>query len=412
MVKSFKIILKQGLMLGRKFIRNKFSSAENQGFSSRNKLKCFGDYDKHTFFGYYDLSPFNHSLDKLLACRIPRKAPSDQNIIMDVGFYNINNSKKFIKVGETHAWSWQQTCRLQWFSNSESNHSSVIYNSLIDNKYNAILKNIESKKVLKTYDLPIYCLSPNYDFALSLDFSRLELLRPGYGYTNLDNSIKLERSPKDTGISRINLSDNTIVHILSLEDIKSFKKSDNNTDAYHYVNHIHFSPNGKNFIFFHIAEIKNNRRIRLILSDLNGKKLKVLVKEEFGLSHYNWVNDNELILYLFNGPSGRGYYFLDTDKLEYSKINLDTGGLDGHPTVSADRDFIITDTLPDRYSERSLLRYNLGNGNKKKLGSFDSLLKLDNSQRCDLHPRLSHNGDMVAFDSEHEGYRKLYVLSL
>jgi Tol biopolymer transport system component len=39
-------------------------------------------------------------------------------------------------------------------------------------------------------------------------------------------------------------------------------------------------------------------------------------------------------------------------------------------------------------------------------------LKYDNDSRCDLHPRWSRDGQMIAFDSEFEGRRGLYTVGI
>lgn len=86
---------------------------------------------------------------------------------------------------------------------------------------------------------------------------------------------------------------------------------------------------------------------------------------------------------------------------------------DGHCSYSPDGRYIITDTYPNRKRIASvyLCTENGGeNGKLKRIARVFSPFRYDNDCRCDLHPRWSRDGRMVAIDSIHEGRRGLYVI--
>ena len=97
------------------------------------------------FFGYYDKSPLNISNDKLLACksnfidRLP-----DQNEVLTIGYFEWKTSTKFIKLGHTRAWNWQQGCMLQWLGPDFD--KKIIYNDRIDDKFVTVICDIRTLK--------------------------------------------------------------------------------------------------------------------------------------------------------------------------------------------------------------------------------------------------------------------------
>ena len=136
----------------------------------------------------------------------------------------------------------------------------------------------------------------------------------------------------------------------------------------------------------------------------------VLINENFGVSHYYWKTKEELILYLNNGPSGKGYYCV-TDKTKFfQKIKELPGQLDGHPSTNQTGSILITDTVCDKFSERSLIAFNFSSSTPYILHSFFSPSKYTGELRCDLHPRLSPDGKYIAVDNSYLGYRTMSVL--
>ena len=137
------------------------------------------DGPKHHFFGYFDKFPWNQKGNYLLAQEVDFTArqpiPGEKSVL---GMIDLNNDNKFIPVAETDAWCWQQGCMFQWLNDSQS---KVIYNDREGDHFVSRVLDIETG-MRETLCRPIYCLSPDGKWALSLNFSRLDRERPGYGY--------------------------------------------------------------------------------------------------------------------------------------------------------------------------------------------------------------------------------------
>ena len=96
--------------------------------ASSNIIKRFFDPSAHIFFGYYDITPFSHDDEIMLACRVPLNSYKNSDT-MDLGYYDYHNDEIiFVKFGQTKAWCWQMGPRLRWFS---SDNKYVSYNSVI-----------------------------------------------------------------------------------------------------------------------------------------------------------------------------------------------------------------------------------------------------------------------------------------
>ena len=152
---------------------------------------------------------------------------------------------------------------------------------------------------------------------------------------------------------------------------------------------------------------------RLYVSSRYGQKLRLLMDERV-VSHYHWLDGQHLIVWGRSREYGDKYHLIDLEtgtSYPLSEGVLDQFG-DGHPSVSPDGRWMITDTYPDRAGRRHLLLYSFENKEMVRLGSFLSLWSYRGASRCDLHPRWSPDGLWISFDSVHEGYRKSYMLDI
>ena len=68
------------------------------------------------FFGYYDMSPESPDGTKVLVNKprfIDHMPMVDDEL--EIGYIDLT-AKSFNKIAETHAWNFQEGCRLQWLS--------------------------------------------------------------------------------------------------------------------------------------------------------------------------------------------------------------------------------------------------------------------------------------------------------
>ena len=130
------------------------------------------------------------------------------------------------------------------------------------------------------------------------------------------------------------------------------------------------------------------------------------------VSHCFWADDSTVLGYM-RGPNNKdAYWLIDIESGSFEHFAngaLDKYG-DGHSHVVGD--WFITDTYPDKARMQYLKLCNWKTGEIKNLGEFFHGFNYSGETRCDLHPRMSSDGQYVLFDSVFSGKRQLYRMDL
>lgn len=370
------------------------------------------------FFGYYDKSPWD-ATDRYMLCMKAADTWSDvsprekaQIILIDTAQGN-----KITHLAETSSWNVQQGCMLQWLG--PDYRSRVIFNDCRNGIYCAVILkidihgcniNVQEENVLPA---PVYSVASDGSFALTLDFSRLYRLRPGYGYYNVPENTATEKIPDAPCIWYMSLKTGEIKPVLKYTDFAHFEPRKEMEDAEHKVNHIMISPNGKRFMVLHRWFQNSRKYTRLITCNVDGTEMFNLSDDDM-TSHCCWKNDEEILAFANKRAGGCGYYLMKDKTHAYERYwsGID---YDGHPSYSPDGSKIVFDRYPDRTRMASImvsLAENRADASVRTLARVFAPFKYDNDTRCDLHPRWNHAGDSICFDSVFEGHRGLYTVSV
>ena len=369
-------------------------------------LRSFEFEQKETFFGYYDKSPespdgryvlyhavnppsFQLPLPEEIAHIIVFDQWEDQ-VVMDVS---------------TTSFNWQQGARAMWVAADRFLFND--YNAS-DDRYVSRLFSVKEKRLIRTYDRPVYDLCGK--LALSLSFERLQQLRPEYGYRDREGKVSGLEDEKKDGIFLMDLQNGASQLLLSLARIKDIMPLPTMDGAKHWVNHLMMSPGGHQLIFLHRWKKSGKVFHRLMHSSIEEAIPRVLA--DGIISHACWDGDQHIICYCtFEGMPGSYYRFdlRDGSRRVPADIIPEPYG-DGHPSVLGD--WMLTDSYPDRRRVKHLLMRHLHSGEERILGRFFDPMKFFGPSRCDLHPRWSPDGKRVYFDSVHEGRRRLYSICL
>jgi glycosyltransferase involved in cell wall biosynthesis len=373
------------------------------------KMDFEGDITKITpedgyeyLFGYYDKCPWSDNGKYLLALKV-KNASSEADSKKPAEIVRIKLEDKSVEVlATTHTWNVQQGCMAQWIS---ENH--ILYNDIRDNKYCAVILNLKNKQE-RVINMPVYAMSSDRKTALSLDFSRLHRLRPGYGYVNIPERTRNQSCPDDTCIWKINIETGEIMPVLKYTDFATFEPRVEMEGAEHKVNHLMISPNGQRFMVLHRWFQKGVKYTRLITCNMEGTDMFNLSDDDF-VSHCCWKNDEEILSYLNKSEGGKGYYLMK-DKSSQFKRCWEQLAMDGHPTYSHDGKYVVTDTYPNRRRIQSLY---VMKGNKVvRVAQVFSPFKYGLDTRCDLHPRWSRDGKQICFDASFGGKRSVCIANV
>lgn len=371
-------------------------------------IKMISNSKKEHLFGYYDKSPWNRNGTKMIYLEV--KDAFKKYVSKDAAFIilkDLNNNLEEI-IAKTFAWNVQQGCMLQWLGPNFD--EEIIYNDFRDGKYCSVILNINTKKE-KIIDLPIYSISEKGDIALSLDFSRLNTFRPGYGYCNVEDKSRDNLCPKTPCIWKVDLLNNTAKPLYTYMQLFNFENKENMQKAYHKVNHIMISPNADKFMFLHRWIINGIKYDRLLTSDINGENLFNLLDEDM-VSHSNWKDNDTIITWANTYENGNHYYILK-DKTKERKIFCEKELIvDGHPSYSPDKKWIVTDTYPNFKRKQYLYLINTQTEEVKIIGQIYSNLNYKNETRCDLHPRWKRDSSEICFDGAQSKFRQIYTLRI
>ncbi len=365
---------------------------------------------KHHFFGYYDKSPWNASGNLLLAHEMDfNERPPTANDPATIGVVRLDKANSFLPLTQTYAWNWQQGSMLQWHPSDPDN--LILYNDRRDNAFVGIVRSINDGEI-RVYCRPFSAVTPDGRKALSLNFARLHERRPGYGYAGIPDTWSGEKFPDDDGIYQTDLETGQSRLIVSLKQLALNKPTNEMLNTFHWVNHIQINPEGSRFAFLHRWRIRQEKwGTRLYTSNLDGAALNCLLDGDM-ISHYDWM-DNQGLLAWARLPGSEDRFVLCKDRNNEKQVigeNILTE--DGHCSFSPDREWIMTDTYPDRHAMRTLMLFRMNDGRKLNLARLFSPVEIWGEIRCDLHPRWSRDGKQICLDSIHSGERQMYIIDL
>ena len=213
--------------------------------SSWENCKIYEDNSKHVFFGYYDIQQFNKAQDKLLLTKVNRNAETKKDAA-ELLWIDMKNEEEH-SITNTSAWCWQQGARLRWhpFENDV-----VLFNDCVEGHYITRLWNIVDNKETGRFPRAIYDITPDMKYGFTLNYSRLQRLRPGYGYNTLPDDTQNIKAPKDDGLFCVDLETRDVSLMVSLAELS--ERSPESIELWNYINHISVSPSGQRLIFFHV----------------------------------------------------------------------------------------------------------------------------------------------------------------
>ena len=181
----------------------------------------------------------------------------------------------------------------------------------------------------------------------------------------------------------------------------------------HYLNHVQASPGSARVAFFHIwCRSADDWRVRLYVASPNGTNLGCVLEAD-AVSHYDWLDDERLLVWAEDRSFGRHFLLLDVQAGTREIVGADTLREDGHCSFSPERRWVLSDTYPDEHGMRTLMLYRWPGGPRVDIARLHSpKSRWWGEIRCDLHPRWRRDGRAVCIDSVHEGERQMYVVEV
>ncbi|MDO0824925.1 hypothetical protein [Desulfosporosinus nitroreducens] len=369
------------------------------------KPTVFEKTGRHLFFGYYDIQQMNKAQDKLLITEIPQKADTskDKAVLQWIDVF----TKEYHVIATSSAWCWQQGARLRWYPTQKD---AVLFNDVDGGTYVTRIYDLQSGKQVGVLPRALYDITPDGVYGLSLNYSRLQRLRPGYGYNTLPDQTCGEKVPANDGIYRVDILTGKTNLIISLEMLSKFSPGSEN--EWNYINHISISPDGERFIFFHLwtPSITSHWHAKLYTAKMDGSELRCL-EDEHITSHYCWKNSNELLTTSVGfGGTDSHYFTYNIASGERRMLQSQHLKHDGHPTYLEDKVHFVTDTYPLKNCLQHVFVESADSDDFSPLCDIYSDPRMFGEKRCDLHPRITSDGRFLTTDTTYKGGKRCVLM--
>ncbi len=374
--------------------------------------------DRHAYFGYYDKFPWDATSRYLLALSptfIDRQPTANDSV--EIGMIDLEDGNRWIPVAETHAWNWQQGTMLHWLPKAPTaspDEQEIVFNERVDaeSRFGSVVLNPFTGK-RRSLPRPIYCLRPDGKQALSVNFARIAHTRPGYGYEGIPDRGFDVLAPEDDGIWSMDMTTGETLRITSIREMTKLSPKPDFPDGKHWFNHLQYNTDGSRFIFLHRWGRDGGVRwgTRMLTANPDGTDVRIIADDGM-TSHFDWRDPAHILAWARQNERGDHYYLFDARTGDAELVGGDVLTTDGHCSYSPNREWVLTDTYPDKTHHRTLILYHPKTDTRVDIGRFYSPPEVTGPFRCDLHPRWSRDGRSVCVDSAHESMRGMYVASV
>ena len=347
-----------------------------------------------------------------------------------LGVVDLQDGNKFIPVTTTACWNFQEAAMAFWMDDD-----TILFNDLRDGKFKTVIMNWKTGKDIRVLPMPVSAVSEDRTWAVSVNYARLSLLRPDYGYAGPGQDPRETVPwPEDDGLWTMDLKTGETKLILSVAATRSQQPEPKKIAgkpgqplAYHC--HTVISKDGEKIFFLarsvdwfdkvtHKIPYWNTTSFTV---NRDGTELRRCFKDGWAGSHFNWAPDgsHKMLVtatrYEHNDPKETGHAW-STVEFEVGKESevrcIGKGVLDQdwHCVYSPDGKFMSGETYWNKYNERPWVLVRLADGMTMPMGAFYVPPQYRQTYwRCDLHARYRPDGKQIAFNSVHEGSRQVYV---
>ncbi len=347
---------------------------------------------KSHWFGYYDkfqLDPGNRYL-LCMEVDFEHRLP-ESNEAVRIGMVDLAEGDRWIELGESRAWCWQQGCMLQWRPGSDR---EVVWNDREGDRFVCRVLDVRTRH-MRTLPRAIGSIRPDGQLAVCEDFSRIWSFRPGYAYAGIPDKYADQPAPAEIGVWRMDLNTGESRLIVSVADLARIPYPQQTPSDRHYVNHLSWSPDGKRFLLFNRWS-GPGQPTRVFTADPDGQDLRLLSARD--ASHWTWRDPEHVLIW-----AGGAYRLYQDDGSGESQETI-WEAPNGHQTYvpGTQNEWLVSDTYP-RGAEREQILYLFHVPTRRfvLLGRFPSTYQ--GEWRCDSHPRVSRDGKLVIIDSPHGG---------
>ena len=370
-----------------------------------------GGAHEHLLASYFAIDAWSPDLRYLLALEtdLNGRLPEREDVAK-LGLIDLWNGSKWIPVTETRCWNFQEAAMGHWISNDE-----FLYNDVVDGKFSTVILNWKTGK-RRALPYPTAAVSPDRTKIVSINYARIRLTRPDYGYAGPGQDAMVDVTyPENDGLWLVDLRTGEAKLIVTIASLKDKMHTIRKKEGLAYFCHVVFSKTGKRIFFLGrtIQDFKTWCETVAFTCDADGSNVRVA--QDWYASHFNWLDDDTMVLSAgwHRGPMGHGVFTVGKEN-ESRRLAPGVLDWDGHCIWMPGGEFISTDGYWDKHTfKRTWAVMRVGDEAVKTVGQFfvPEGYRSD-FWRCDLHPHFRKDGRQVVFNSVHEGTRQVYAMDI
>jgi hypothetical protein len=386
----------------------------------------FGPKD-HFFANYYAINAWSADNRYALVLETDIKDKLPDGRAATIGVVDTEDGNRFVPFSTTRCWNFQEAAMAHWLPWAKD---TLVFNDMRDGRFCAVVMNWKTKAE-RVIPHPVAAVSEDGKWAVSINYARLFLTRPDYGYWgNGQDPRKGVVFPEDDGLWLVDMRTGEAKLIVSCAAVKGMVPAVNGANAMSYLCHVVFSKDGKRLYFLSrsVEEsyegVKKFKGVKWLTTaftcNIDGSGIRRCFPDGWGSSHFNWkpaLSERDARTMAVTAKwQNRVYTHVEFTVGEESaarQIGGDEMHFDGHCLYTPDGKFISGDGYWDEKFCRHWKIVRLADNKVSKIGSFFvPEIYRDVYCRCDLHPRWRPDGRQIGFNSVHEGSRQVYVMDV
>lgn len=373
----------------------------------------------HLFASYYAINAWSADgrYATVLETEVKNRLPTEQDAAV-LGVVDAQDNNRFIPLTETRCWNFQEAAMAHWLGTAP--RTQFIFNDLVDGRFVSVIFDM-ANRTRRVVPFPVSAVSRDGRWAVSINYARLRLTRPDYGYGGNGQNARADTVwPEDDGLWLVDLASGEARLIVPIASVRDRMPPVKDPKALAYFCHTVFSRDGSK-IFWLARTVENLVGQKVVRKwettsftcNRDGSGVRRCFPDGWGGSHFNWLDGDRLMVTAKFKDAVWSHVLFTPGKEDFTRLGRGLLDFDGHGVFSDDGRWMATDTYPDKLSERKLMVMRMADHAVLPLGAFFvPELYREQYSRCDLHPRWRPDGKMMAFNSVHDGTRQVYVVDV
>ena len=370
--------------------------------------------NRHFFLGTTGSEVYRNGVHLAVEATFVHRRPRPSDYV-DVSLVQSDGTAEVI--ARTNAWCFQQSNMLQF----RPSHNEIVYNVFdeCESCFRGVIFDADTRET-RFLDRAVSAVSPQGDFALGLDFSRLYSYSNGDGYCNVTDYRVDSMAPDEDGLFKIDLETGRASLLIAYRALwEDFARGTPAELLPMLIDRVSINDDGGGILL----------RIRWFSDAKPWPTLTLVARSDgtdvrrvFGFSmDCDWRGTDRLAIVGVDSVDKRSVSAFTLWELDVrsgmSRIVDDVffAG-EGYFSYSPDYRFIVFGATATKEAPyQRLLIYDREARAGACLGYFYAPPDLVGNCfdcRCNLRPRWSHDGRFISFDSTHEGYRAIYSIAV